>query len=130
MKQKFVIKIYYFSLKKDSNVILNSNHKFVYIASDTLEKFKAYEVQVILTTGNLTKVFGSALDEKNCLFLKINDSENLMNVNIFNSNNDKNTIDCSQVLIDGKTLFTDILPMVYKNIPIMIGLEINKEDFR
>ena len=85
---------------------------------------------MILTTENLNKVFGSALDEKNRLFLKIDDSENLMNINSFNSNNDKNTIDCSQVLIDGKTLFTDILPMVYKNIPIMIGLEINKEDFR
>ena len=85
---------------------------------------------MILTTENLNKVFGSALDEKYRLFLKIDDSENLMNINSFNSNNDKNTIDCSQVLIDGKTLFTDILPMVYKNIPIMIGLEINKEDFR
>ena len=85
---------------------------------------------MILTTENLNKVFESALDEKNCLFLKIDDSKNLKNVNSFNSNNDKNTIDCSQVLIDGKTLFTDILPMVYKNIPIMIGLEINKEDFR
>ena len=47
-----------------------------------------------------------------------------------NANSIKNTIDCSNVLKDGKTLFTNTLPLVYKNIPNMIGLEIDKEEIR
>ena len=100
------------------------------IVLDALEKFKDYEVQVIVTKEKLEK-FESILDEKKFLYLKIFDSDNYpMIEHSSNANSIKNTIDCSNVLKDGKTLFTNTLPIVYKNIPNMIGLEIDKEEIR
>ncbi len=100
------------------------------IVLDALEQFKAYKVQVIVTKQELEKC-EIVLDEKKYLYLKIFDSENYpMIENSSNANSIKNTIDCSNVLKDGKTLFTNTLPIVYKNIPNMIGLEIDKEEIR